>query len=208
MRITATEDVRTVDIEMLVGDLRGVIAVDVDENRMAFRSAEPPSWIALIQHIPTWAAIIGPSAAVFLNELLKEAGKDAYKNKTKVARVLAKPLVKPLQVLAAAIVKFQEAGRRTNVDVGAPVPDEYFGTRLRLTGDDQESIALELALFVRHCGGIQTVLDGIHNRDSRVIGQVTLTLFPDGSMHIQWMESDAGIRTETLPRPRPDERCS
>ena len=71
---------------MLASDLRELVQVDVDEARTGYKSVEPRSWIVLLERIPTWAAILGPSAAVFLKELLKKAAKDTYWNKAAIGR--------------------------------------------------------------------------------------------------------------------------
>jgi hypothetical protein len=137
-----------------------------------------------------------------LTEVLKEAGKDLYRNKAAIGRALAKPVVAPLRVVAEAIARFRRSGGRTRVEVGAPVPDDHFGTRLRLEGQDMDSIALELALFVRQCGAIEALLAA---RDSGAgsIGEVSLTLATDGAVHVQWMDRDAEIHQVTLPQPAP-----
>jgi hypothetical protein len=203
MRLSATEDVPDDRLAMLASDLRELVPVDVDEARTGYKSVEPPSWIALLERIPTWAAILGPSAAVFLNELLKEAAKDTYRNKAAIGRALAKPVVAPLRAAASAITRFRKSRERTQIQVGVPAPDEYFGTRLRLEGQDEDSIAVELALFIKHAGGIQAVLDDVQRDGKHVIGQITLTLLPDGTMQAQWMDGDAEIRTTKFPPPAP-----
>ena len=203
MRLSATEDVPDDRLAMLASDLRELVPVDVDEARTSYKSVEPPSWIALLEEVPTWAAILGPSAAVFLNELLKEAAKDTYRNKSVISRALARPIVAPLRAAASAITRFRKSRERTQILVGVPAPDQYFGTRLRLEGQDEDSIAMELAFFINHAGGIQAALDDVQRDGQRVIGQITLTLLPDGSMQAQWMDGDAEIRTTKFRPPAP-----
>lgn len=163
MRLSATGDVPDDRLAMLASDLRELVQVDVDEARTGYKSVEPRSWIVLLERIPTWAAILGPSAAVFLKELLKEAAKDTYWNKAAIGRALARPVV----------------------------------------GQDEYPIAVELALFIKHGGGIQAVLDDVQRDGKHVIGQITLTLLPDGTMQAQWMDGDAEIRTTKFPPPPP-----
>ena len=59
----------------------------------------------------------------------------------------------PLRAAASAITRFRKSRERTQIQVGVPAPDEYFGTRLRLEGQDDDSIAVELALFIKHARG-------------------------------------------------------
>ena len=155
MRLSATGDVPDDRLAMLASDLRELVQVDVDEARTGYEYVEPPSWIALLERILTWAAILGPSAAVFLNELLKR--------KAAIGRALARPVV----------------------------------------GQDEYSIAVELALFIKHAGGTQAVLDDVQREGKHVIGQITLTLLTDGTMQAQWMDGDAEIRTTKFPPPPP-----
>jgi hypothetical protein len=202
MQLSATGDVPQSIIETLAKDLCGLTEVEVDRDRMFYKSATSPSWVALLQPLPTWAALLGPCAAVLLTEVLKEAGKDLYRNKAAIGRALTKPVVAPLRIVAEAIARFRRSGGRTRIEVGAPVPDDHFGTRLRVEGQDVDSIALELALFVRQCGAIEALLAA---RDSRAgsIGDVSLTLAPDGAVQVQWMNRGAEIHRETLPPPAP-----
>jgi hypothetical protein len=203
MRISATADVPEVQLQALAQDLSAVTSAEVDEARTFYKSVEPPSWIALLEHIPTWAAVLGPSAALVLNELLKEAAKDAYRNKVAIGRILAKPLVAPLKAMSSALARFRTANRRSQIEIGAPVPDDYVGTRLRLEGEDEESLALEIALFVKHSGAIATVLEQAQRGDAGVVGKAFLTLLPDGGLRVEWMSGSLERRTVSLNPPAP-----
>ena len=121
MQLAATDDVPNDRLEILAAQLRELVPVEVDEARTSYKSFEPPSWIALLEHIPTWAVIFGPSAAVFLNEPLRETAKDVYRNKAAIGRALASPVVGPLRSAAAAITRFRKAGGRTQILSAYPV---------------------------------------------------------------------------------------
>lgn len=186
----------------MADDLRTLGFVHVDEHRTFYKSAEPPSWVALFEQTSAWVMVLGPSAAVFLGELLKEAAKDTWRNKDRIARALAKLVVQPLQTAAAAITRFRSmAAPRTDVDIGIPLPDDFFGTRLRLEGTDADSIALEIALFVQQCGAIQALLEDAERGGAGVVGQISLSLLPDGSMRVEWMNRDLKQQGDRLPPP-------
>jgi hypothetical protein len=202
MLISATEDVPDEALSALADDLRGLGTVQVDENRTFLRSAEPPSWIVLLEQTSSWVMILGPSAAVFLSELLKEAAKDTWRNKERIARALANPIVQPLRTMAAAIARFRGlVAPRTEVDIGIPLPDDYFGTRLRLEGTDADSIALEIALYIQHCGAIEKLFEDVERGSSGVLGHISLRLLPDGSMQAEWMSRDLEPHNRVFPPP-------
>lgn len=203
MRLSATDDVSEDHLQTLARDLRGVIGVEVDASRTFFKSVEPPSWIVRFAHVPTWAAVLGPSAAIVLNELLKEAAKDAYRNKVAVGRALAQPLARPLRAVGSALATSRNAGGRTQIDIGVPTPDDHVGTRLRLAGQDEDSLALEVALFVQHAGALTTVFEHARRDGAGVVGQVVLTLLPDGGMRAEWVDGALERRSATINPPAP-----
>jgi hypothetical protein len=202
MLLLATADVPDSSLAALASDLEELGGIETEEHRAFFKSAEPPSWVVLFEHVPTWVILLGPAAAVFLNELLKEAAKDTWRNKKAIARALTKPLARPLRVACEAIGRFgRSATPRTSVHVGVPRPEDFFGTRLTLARADAHSTAVELALFIHHCEGIQRLLDDLEHGDEGVVGQITLTLLPDGGMQAEWLARDFRPRAHTWPSP-------
>ena len=116
---------------------------------------------------------------------------------------MAKPVTVPLNALAIALTRFR-AKQRPGVEIGVgfPRPDEHFGTRLRLTGTDPESIAIELALFVHQTGALQRLLDEIDEGGERPIGQVFLRILPDGSLEVEWLGQQTWrANSKILPPP-------
>jgi hypothetical protein len=203
MRISATADVSEAQLQTLARELAWVSSVEVDASRTFYKSVEPPSWIVLFEHVPTWVAALGPAVALFTSELLKEAAKDAYRNKAAVGRALAMPIVAPLRGVASALARFRRAGGRTQIDIGVPTPDDHFGTRLRLEGQDEDSLALEIALFVKHSGALAVALEKARGGGPGVVGQVVLKLHPDGAMSAQWMDADLKRRSVKIAPPAP-----
>lgn len=204
MLISATQDVPEEQLSALADDLSALGSVYVDGNRTFYKSAEPPSWVALFEQTSAWVLLLGPAAAVFLNELLKEAAKDTWRNKDRIARAMARPVAQPLRIAAAAIASFRSTiAPRTDVDIGIPLPDDHFGTRLRLEGTDADSIALDVALFVHQCGAIQALLEDAERSGAGVIGQISLRLLTDGSLQVEWLSRDLEQQSIMLPPPAP-----
>jgi hypothetical protein len=205
MRVSATADIPAPLLAALVADLEPLGSVRVDGRRFYFKSIDPPSWVALLELPSTWIQILGPSAAIFLGELLKEAAKDTWRNKAAIARALALPVSAPLRAAAIALARFRgSAQARTSVDVGFPVPDEHFGTRLRLEGREPDTIALELALFVRQSGAIERILREAEESGDAPIGQVILRLQRDGAVEIIWAGGESlEEQVRRLPPPAP-----
>ncbi len=203
MLISATGDISDEALQGLAEDFEPIVHATVDERRMLFKSLEPPSWVALIDSPQMWATILGPTVVLFFSELVKEAAKDAWKNKLTVARVLSTPIIAPLRLIASAIARFRASARSTtHVDLGYPIPDEQFGTRLMTVGKDEETIAVELALFIRNSEAVSRLIDAIDDSD-KPIGQISLELLEDGSMRVTWMGSRSfAHNTHVLPPPR------
>jgi hypothetical protein len=162
MLITATIDVPDGQLNQLASDLSSVTQIEVSESRRFFKAAAAPSWIALLSDPPAWIALLGVPVTIFLGELIKEAAKDSWRNKQRVGRVLAQPVLLPLRSLASSLARFRsEVPERTEIEVGFPIPDAYFGTRLSLSGHETEEFAFELAVFVHHTSAIQHLLKEI-----------------------------------------------
>ena len=84
------------------------------------------------------------------------------------------------------------------------MPEDHFGTRLRIEGRDPESVALELALFALQTGAVEALLEELKRQGDHPAGQITLRLLADGSMSIDWVGSHTlEARSRTLPLPSP-----
>ena len=205
VQISATADIPEPVLATLVADLEPLGSVRVDGRRFFFKSVDPPSWVALLELPSTWIQVLGPSAAIFLGELLKEAAKDTWRNKAAIARALALPVSAPLRAAAMALAKFRRSAHpRTGIDVGYPVPDEHFGARLRLEGRDADTIALELALFVRQSGAIERLLGEVQEGSDAPIGPIILRLKQDGAVEVAWVGGESlEERVRKLEAPAP-----
>ena len=191
----------------LLDDFREELAPDVElhveESQAFFRSVEPPSWIALLAEGSWWIKAMGAYAALFVAELVREAGKDTWKNRAEIAKRSASALGK-IAVLARRLFALTpRLPTRTTISVGLPFPDEHFATELELTGRDEYEVAAEIALFVRYLPVLEQLLEAeSFTRDSIAAG-IQLQLQADLSLEVTWIDARAlTIRSRTLRLPQ------
>jgi hypothetical protein len=190
MRAVSTADVPWEVLRDLRVKLGRDFAVEVDENQIFLRSAEPPSWITFLAEGDWWLQALAAYAALYVAELVKEAAKDTWKNRAKALAVgvAARNSVK---VLANAIANLRKRLQsRTRVELGLPYPDDYSCTRIELLETaDPDELAIQIALFVHHLPRVIELmrsepLDGAH-----VAAGITLEPLPDGSLEVRWQDN-------------------
>ena len=136
--IQMTEDIPASVREDCIRSIGNVIPV-ADSSTKSLRSAEPPSWIQFLADLLSWSTVIKVPATVFLAELAKEAAKDTWKNKERIAKALKQQGVEPLLKLSRALFKYCRASpRKTSVIIGFPFPDEDFGTGIAVEPETEE----------------------------------------------------------------------
>ena len=188
MEIYATHDVPNSELAALAASITSVGPVVVRDARALFKSAEPPSWISLIEQAPIWLKILGGPASLWAAGFFGEAGKESWQNRSAIAKRLRDPATRPLRSLVEAIKAFRMSVRlETDVDIGLPYPDDHFGTKLRLNGRDTELLTAEIALFVHHLPRLVLLLKEIAESGDGIIGGISLSLDDDGSLVVVWM---------------------
>jgi hypothetical protein len=80
MKVTSTRDVPLDVLRDLRAELGPEFDLDV-EGQVALLSAEPPSWIAFIAESHWWVQALAAYAALYVAEIVKEAGKDSWKSR-------------------------------------------------------------------------------------------------------------------------------
>jgi hypothetical protein len=81
-----------------------------------------------------------------------------------------------------------------------PIPDDYFCTRVELTGTDADDLAVQIALFVHHLPALVELMRDEELDRRNVAGGILLTLLPDASLHVRWQDNDAlREHTRTVP---------
>ena len=142
---------------------------------------------------------------LYLAEIVKEAGKDTWKNRAKIwsATVTA---VHRVNQFATALGRLRSRLRsKTRIEVGLPVPNGNDGTRLELEGSDVDELALQLALFVHH---LPTLLDLMRKEKfdrSSVASGIQLKLLSDASLQVSWQDHGAFQKGTRVLSFTPDE---
>ena len=85
MRALFTSDISLTTLQAVSAELSGDFQLEVDESQIFLRSAEPPSWVTFIAEADWWVKAMAAYAALYIAEIVKEAGKDSWKNRAKVA---------------------------------------------------------------------------------------------------------------------------
>jgi hypothetical protein len=164
--------------------------LQVDERLILLRSAEPPSWIQFFAEAPWWVKALGAYAALYVAEITKEAGRDTWRNRAKVASA-AIGSKNQIARFARGLLKLKaRVAPRTKLVLGLPIPDDYFGVRFELVGRDEDLLAAEIALFARYVPAIERLIEAEGLRYGRVTGAVMLTIGDDTSLRVTWMDRE------------------
>lgn len=191
MRAQSTADVSLEDLRKLVAELGPDFRIEVDENQIFFRSVSAPSWVAFFAEADWWVTLLKLYAGLYVAEIVKEAGKETWKNRGKIvsAAVVGANRVKDLGI---ALGKLRSRlSSKTRIAVGLPVPNDYDGTRLELLGAEADELAVELAIFVHYLPALTDLI-----REERLNGQtvaagIRLVLLPDASLEVSWQDGDS-----------------
>ena len=187
MKVTSTRDVPLEVLRELKAELGPEFDLDV-ETQVGLLSAEPPSWISFIAESQWWVNAVAAYAALYIAEIVKEAGKDTWKNRGKAYAALRTSSDK-LKTFASAIAKTLSRLRpQTRAVVGLPIPDEIYTTQLYLTSRDEDELAVEVAMFVHHLPALVELLENEGIASGRASGWVGLTLLADGALEVSWFD--------------------
>ena len=173
----------TLDLER---DLEGLLPL-TDRRLTALRSADPPSWIKIFADVAEWVTPFKVIATVFLSQLAKNAADDLWKNKAAIAAALRNASATPLRKLTAALLRAKAQARpSTDVVVGLPIPDEYFGTALLVPTSSIEDAAVTLAVFVSRVEEIDAAIREANAEGNGPAASVRIVIRPDGSVTLRW----------------------
>lgn len=183
MKVFSTIDVSLDSLRELGAELVPDLELDVEEGQALFMSAEPPSWVALLEHADLWLKVFG---GLYVAELVKEAAKETWKNRAKIATAAGNQVRK----LADGIANLRHRlARRTRIEIGLPTPDEFYSTRLEIEGSDPADMAIQIALFVHYLPAVCAVIksDGLDRGNAA--GGIKLTLGADASLEMRWQDN-------------------
>jgi hypothetical protein len=190
MNALATDDIDPALLMRMREELSPDVEMQLDPRVIGLRSVEPPSWVQFFAEAPWWGKALGAYAALYVAEIVKEAGKETWKQRARVAQAVISS-TNGLAKFAASLARLRrDLPVRSRLVLGLPVPDDYFGVRFELKGRDEELMAAEIALFVRHVSGIQALIESEALKE-RVTGAVWLTLLERGAMSVSWMDNDS-----------------
>lgn len=178
-------------VNQLKEDLRPVLEIS-STRPMSYRSPDAPSFIQLLGQAIEWLDPLKVASTVFLSQLAKEAASDLWENKKRIAVFLKDAAVKPLQVVAASIAKVltKSGQQRTNFSIGLSLPEDYFGTAVNLENEHEDEIAWIVSNFVVRADKIETAIREEMAGQNKPLGRVQLTIQPNGSFLLQWVDDD------------------
>jgi hypothetical protein len=197
MHARSTADVSLQTLIAIGAELGGDFKLEVEENQIHLRSAEPPSWVTFLAEADWWVKAMAAYAALYVAEIVKEAGKDTWKHRAKVLSASMNLISRFGNAIAHLRKKLSS---RTRIEIALPIPDVNFCTRIELIGSEADDLAMQTALFVHH---LPALLELMHEQKldcGNVAGGISLKLLPDASLNVQWQDSyTLGGYTRTIP---------
>jgi hypothetical protein len=187
LQIRSSEDVSLVTLRQVADSLAADFEVVVDDRQMAYRSVEAPSWVMFLAEADWWVKALAAYAALYVAELTKEAAKATWRE---ISRRISPGTTTPLNRVAEEIASLRvELPKNTRIQIGIPVPNDYFSTQLPITSEEPESASVEIALFLHH---LPSVLDLIAKRGlrERAATGIFLGLEDNGDLTVSWFDRE------------------
>jgi hypothetical protein len=183
MKVFSTIDVSLDSLRELRAELVPDLELDVEEGQVVFMSAQPPSWVALVEHADLWLKVFG---GLYLAELVKEAAKETWKNRAKIATAAGNQVRKLADGIAN--LRHRLAGR-TRIEIGFPTSDEVYSTRLEMEGSDPADLAIQIALFVHYLPAVCAVIKSEGLDRGNAVRGIRLTVGADASLEMRWLDN-------------------
>jgi hypothetical protein len=188
MKVSSTRDVSLEILRGFAAKLAPDIEVEVDESQTVLLSAEPPSWVVFLAEADWWLKVLAAYGALYIAEIVKEAGKATWKGLSNLASAKRK---NELNKLAAEVAELKgQLKDRTRIEIGFPFPDHYFATRLELQGTDPAEIAAQIALFLHHLPALKVLIESESLDKENVATGIFLKLGQDGALEVSWYEQE------------------
>jgi hypothetical protein len=203
IEILATDDIPGSLLKEFIESLNEDEHLVEERSRLALCSGEPPSLVNLLIDAEWWIKAFGIYAAIFLGEIVKEAGKDAWRNKGEIPATIGKygnkfiSLIEKIQALREKLQKKTQC----NIIIRLNAYSDYHGPRISLSFASTEDAILHLAIFTKH---MSALLDFIRDNDiaSRAATGIHLRINEDYSISMTWLEFNGNEflpASETLP---------
>lgn len=127
IRVHSTSGV-SLDATRHVANATGTeLPIEVDEGQTFFKGGTPPSWVTFFREADLWIKALGAYVAIYVAEIVKEAGKDTWRNR---AKLVSTP--------ANLIRKYADALKKLRGEI-----------------EGRTEIAIEVALFVHYLPGLK-----------------------------------------------------
>jgi hypothetical protein len=198
MRIKWTRDIAVEDLRELSTELGSDFGVAIEEMPRIYKGGVPPSWIRLYADADWWIKGLGAYAALYVAEIVKEAAKDTWRNRGKIAAAAVSTGGRVRQ-LAVALAKLRHRFRpETSIEIGLPFPDDYDGTLLEITGDDADELAAQCAVFVHYLPALLKLIREEGLGRATIATGIQLAVRPDLSLEVSWQDGSLARQVRVL----------
>ena len=160
-------------------------------------SADPPSYVQLLGDAGAWQ-VLRAAAVVFLTAAVATLGKratDAIWDKI-ANRNDVKPLADVATTLATAVARVDREGA---ISFGLNIPDDYFGTSIRIKSSDPGEVAHVLACFLVHVDQLSTVMQAEVAAGRAPFGPAIIARQDDESLVVRWKTQDGRAHELQIP---------
>jgi hypothetical protein len=191
LTVHSTGDVSLDLLRGLASELEPDIRLHVEERQHFFRSIEPPSYISFLADASWWIKVFGGMAALYVAELVREAAKETWKSRAKIASKMQEVSTRPLRGFAKALSKTRvQLKPHARIKIGLPVPDDFFAAQLLLEGPEQDLVEAQIALFVYHLPALIKLIKSERLDSGGAFGAIQLQLLEDGSLEVRWLNPE------------------
>ena len=185
------------DIERVIDKLRRHCCVGKPQFYLRKSATPPPEFISILGDVAPWAAF-ALAAKYFLKAFLTELGSASGK---KIVSLLSRKEAEPLSDLMSSIDEIAHITEgRLQVIIGLNIPDDQFGTSMRLEYDDP-NLTVMVALFIDNANKIKQIIVSEMNEENSPLGGAIISFQDDGNMKIIWRRRSDGRKIEVTIEP-------
>lgn len=200
MKVYSTSGVSLDTLVEFANDAGPELDIEVSKSQLFRKAAEPSFIITLLDHIKWWhtlGLLALPPVKKYGETLAQAAAKEHWDNRKEIIAAATNSIKK----LSSAIAKLARRSKpETTIAIGIPFPNEYFSTHLELENISEESVTVQVVLFLQHLQQLETLLEELKN-DEPATG-IFLKLLDNGSMEAMWFDRKTlREHIRTLPQP-------
>lgn len=188
LRTRSTRDVPIDLLQEFRKDLEPEFNIEVEQAQVVLLADDPPTWNHLIADSSWWSSGLMAMAGLYVAELVKEAAKETWKNRTKAVAAIVGTTDK-VKKFAEGIVRLKRRlPKRTSVVLALSVPNDYFGAKLSIVSDNTGALATEIALFVSHIPALNELIHSEGLDAGRASTGIFLELLDNGDLKVFWFD--------------------